>query len=404
MYLVRPGIFRNKKERSQSKRTALLPGRAIKVITGFFPEVIYYFKRKKEDLIMKKTMKTASLLLAAALAVMSLPACGSSAAPSSAGTTTAGTTAAGTSAAGTTAAPAETEKAKDFKVAMILDSSVSDGGWGASCYQAMVGAAKESGWETVYTDNVATADFATVMTDYAELGYNLIFAPGNQYTDAVKQVAAEYPDIKFALLNGTVETDNITSILPDAKQIGYMAGALAGLMSKTGSIGFIGGMELDTTKAKLECYEKAAQKVNPDIKVSSAYAGSFSDTAKGKEIASSMISTYDVDVMFGDASAVDTGAREALTASEGRYGIGQPGDLGSADDKIIICSIVTDNAALLKACMEDVVSGSFGGKTIYGDLSNGCLSVGTFSNLVPDDIQTKYKEAVDQIKSGTFIQ
>lgn len=354
---------------------------------------------------MKKTMKTASLFLAAALTVMSLSACGSSAAPSSsAETTTAGTTAAGAPAAETTAAPDETEKTKDFKVAMVLDSSVSDGGWGASCYQAMVGAAKESGWETVYTDNVATADFATVMTDYAELGYNLIFAPGNQYTDAVKQVAAEYPEIKFALLNGTVETDNITSILPDAKQIGYMAGALAGLMSKTGSIGFIGGMELDTTKAKLECYEKAAQKVNPDIKVSSAYAGSFSDTAKGKEIASSMISTYDVDVMFGDASAVDTGAREALAASEGRYDIGQPGNLGSSDDKVIICSVVTDNAALLKACMNDVESDSFGNKTIYGDLSNGCLSVGTFSNLVPDDIQTQYKEIVDQIKSGDFIQ
>lgn len=348
---------------------------------------------------MKKSMKTVSLLLAAALTTLSLSACTSSAAPTSAETTAASTTA-----AETTVAPTESEKAKDFKVAMVLDSSVSDGGWGASCYQAMIRAAEESGWETVYTDNVATADFTTVMTDYAELGYHLIFAPGNQYTDAVKQVAEEYPEIKFALLNGTVETDNITSILPDANQIGYMAGALAGLMSKTGSIGFIGGVELDTTKAKLECFEKAAQKVNPDIKVSSAYAGSFSDTAKGKEIASSMISTYDVDVMFGDASAVDTGAREALAASENRYDIGQPGDLGSADNKIIICSVVTDNAALLKACMKDVESGSFGNKTIYGNLSNGCLNVGTFSSLVSDDIQAQYKEIIEQIMSGSFIQ
>ncbi len=350
---------------------------------------------------MKKTMKTASLFMAAALAAMSLSACGGSSAPSSAETTAAGTTAA----SGTTAAAAaETAESKDYKVAMICDSSVSDGGWGASCYQAMVDAAADCGWETVYTDNVANADYSTVMTDYAELGYDLIFAPGNQYTDAVKQVAEEYPDIKFALLNGTVETDNIVSILPDAKQIGYMAGALAGLMSKTGNIGFIGGMELDTTKAKLECYEKAAQKVSPDIKVSSAYAGSFSDTAKGKEIASSMISTYDVDVMFGDASAVDTGAREALAATEGKYDIGQPGDLGSADDKVIICSVVTDNAALIKACMKDVESASFGNRTIYGDLSNGCLSIGTFSSVVPEDVQTQYKEIVDQIKAGTFIQ
>lgn len=348
---------------------------------------------------MKKSMKTVSLLLAAALTALSLSACTSSAAPTSAEITAASTTA-----AETTAVPTESEKAKDFKVAMVLDSSVSDGGWGASCYQAMIRAAEESGWETVYTDNVATADFTTVMTDYAELGYHLIFAPGNQYTDAVKQVAEEYPEIKFALLNGTVETDNIVSILPDANQIGYMAGALAGLMSKTGNIGFIGGVELDTTKAKLECFEKAAQKVNPDIKVSSAYAGSFSDTAKGKEIASSMISTYDVDVMFGDASAVDTGAREALAASENRYDIGQPGDLGSADNKIIICSVVTDNAALLKACMKDVESGSFGNKTIYGNLSNGCLNVGTFSSLVSDDIQAQYKEIIEQIKSGSFIQ
>jgi basic membrane protein A len=348
---------------------------------------------------MKKSMKTVSLLLAAALTAISFSACTSSAAPTSVESTAASTTA-----AETTAAPTESEKAKDFKVAMVLDSSVSDGGWGASCYQAMIRAAEESGWETVYTDNVATADFTTVMTDYAELGYHLIFAPGNQYTDAVKQVADEYPEIKFALLNGTVETDNITSILPDANQIGYMAGALAGLMSKTGNIGFIGGVELDTTKAKLECFEKAAQKVNPDIKVSSAYAGSFSDTAKGKEIASSMISTYDVDVMFGDASAVDTGAREALAASENRYDIGQPGDLGSADNKIIICSVVTDNAALLKACMKDVESDSFGNKTIYGNLSNGCLNVGTFSDLVSDDIQAQYKEIIEQIKSGSFIQ
>ena len=355
---------------------------------------------------MKKLPTPAALLMAALLAAASLSACSSPSAAPSAGTTAASSDA-GSSAPETTApgtAAAETTSDKSYKIAMVLDSSISDGGWGASCYQAMVNAAAESGWETVYTDNVATADYATVMTDYAELGYDLIFAPGNQYTDAVKQVAEEYPEIKFILLNGTVETENITSVLPDAKQIGYMAGALAGLMSKTGNIGFIGGMELDTTKAKLECYEKAAQKINPDIKVSSAYAGSFSDTAKGKEIASSMISTYDVDIMFGDASAVDTGAREALAGQEGRYDIGQPGDLGSADHEVIISSVVTDNAALVKACMEDVEKGTFGGRTIYGDLSNGCLSVGTFSNQVPKEIQDEYLKIVEEIKAGIFIQ
>lgn len=293
---------------------------------------------------------------------------------------------------------------KAYKIAMVLDSSVSDGGWGASCYQAMLDAAAQRGWETAYSENIPSSDFVTAFTDYADLGYDLIFAPGNQYTDAVKEVAAEYPDIYFCLLNGTTETENITSVLPDADQIGYMAGALAGLLTKTNYIGFIGGVELDTTKAKLACYTKAAQFVNPDCQVTSNYAGSFDDAAKGKEIASAMISTYDVDVMFGDASAVDTGAREAIAESEGRYDIGQPGDLGSADHEIIACSVVTDNSALVGECMDDVMNGEYGNKTIYGNLENGCLSVGTFSSIVPEEIQTQYLEYVEQIKAGTFAQ
>lgn len=311
--------------------------------------------------------------------------------------------AAGSGTAGTTSEPGAQSAASGYKVAMLVNSSISDGGWGASCYQAMVDAAERSGWEHAVTDNVQTSDYATVMTDYADQGYQLIFAPGNEYTDAVDQVAADYPDVYFCLLNGTLEKDNITSVLPDARQIGYMAGALAGLMTESGRIGFIGGMELDTTKEKLDCYAAGAQKVNPDVQVQSAYAGSFDDSAKGKEIASSMISTYDVDIMFGDASAVDTGAREALADAGSRYGIGQPGDLSSADDKVILCSVVTDNAALVEECMKDVEAGTYGNKTIKGDLSNGCLSTGTFSSLVSQEVKDQYLEYIEQMREGTFI-
>ena len=308
---------------------------------------------------------------------------------------------------GTMTVPAVSVAAEEgeYKIAMVLDSSISDGGWGASCYQAMVDAAEEMGWETAYTDNVATSDFVTVMTDYADLEYDLIFAPGNEYTDAVTQVSEEYPDTYFCLLNGALETDNVISVLPDAQQIGYLAGALAGLMTKTNNIGFIGGMEIDTTKMKLESYEAAAKKVNPDVNVSSAYAGSYDDAAKGKEIASSMISTYDVDVMFGDASAVDTGAREALAEEDGKYSIGQPGDIGSADDAVIMCSVLTDNAALVRECMEAVEAGDYGNRTIHGSLEDGCLQVGTFSDvIVSKEIQDQYMELVEQIKNGTFIE
>lgn len=302
-------------------------------------------------------------------------------------------------------ASAAAKAGKTYKVAMILDSTISDGGWGAACYNAMVAAAKKTGFEVKYTDGLATADFASTMKSYCDLGFDLIFAPGNQYTDSVKEVAKDYPNVKFALLNGTVQTKNIVSLLPDAKQIGYMAGAFAGLMTKSNSIGFIGGMELDTTKAKLACYQAGAKAVNPKVKAYSAYAGSFSDSAKGKEIANSMVSMNKVDVMFGDASAVDSGAREALAKYKNTYDIGQPSDmLAIQKSSVIIGSVVTDNARMLQICMEDVKKNTFGNKTIYGNLTNGALSVGKFSSAVPKDVQAKYLKIVDKIKKGTFIK
>lgn len=305
------------------------------------------------------------------------------------------------------AAPAA-DATKTYKVAMICDSSISDGGWGAACYNAMTGAAEAHGWETMYTDSIDVADYVSSMTSYCSLGYDMIFAPGNQYSDAVKEVAADYPDVKFAVLNGSEDlpTANISSILPNADQIGYLAGGLAGLMTKSNTLGFIGGMELDTTKAKLAGYEKAAKFVNPAItNVLSAYAGSFNDTAKGMELATSMISEG-ADVFFGDASAVDSGARQAIdsanSASINIFDIGQPADI-LGQNPCIISSVVTDNAGMLGLCMDDVEAGTFGNKVVYGTLENNCLSVGKINtDLVSEDVQKAYMEFVEKVKSGEF--
>lgn len=293
--------------------------------------------------------------------------------------------------------------AGSYKVALVCDGSINDGGWGASCYQAMVDAADELGWETAYSESVSSSDWATTLENYVDQGYNMLFLPGAQYRDVAKQIADENPDCHMCILNTEVEGDNVESLVPDADQIGLLAGVLAGVLSKTNSIGFIGGTELDTTKTKLSQYTAAAQKINPSITVKSAYAGSFTDAAKGKELANSMLTNDNIDVMFGDASVVDTGAREALAGAEGVYDIGQPSDLGSADDELIACSVITDNKSMIKTAMEDVENGEFGGKTIKGDLSNGGVYLGTFSSIVTEDQQKQVEEYVEQVEAGTFL-
>ena len=309
---------------------------------------------------------------------------------------------------------------KVYKVAMICDSSISDGGWGAACYNAMVAAAEKMGWETEYTDSISQDQDYDSIVAYCALGYDMIYAPGNQYTDAVLQAAEEYPDVAFALLNGAEKTPgeavngNVSSLLPNAQQIGWIAGALAGLMTESGKLGFIGGMELDTTKGKIAGFEEAAKYVaeqeGKTVELLPVpYANSFSDAPKGKEFATELIS-QGADVFFGDASAVDSGAREAIddantaAGSIKIYDIGQPADI-LGQNPCIICSQVTDNSAMIVASMEAVEAGTFGGNTVYGTLENKTLSAGAINtDLVPAEIVEKYNAYLQQMMDGTFMK
>lgn len=308
---------------------------------------------------------------------------------------------------------------KQYKVAMICDSSINDGGWGTACYNAMVDAATKLGWTYEVTDSISQNEYYESMAAYCSLDYDLIYAPGNQYTDAVLQIAEEYPNVAFALLNGAETTPakakngNVTSLLPNATQIGWIAGALAGLMSESGTIAFIGGMELDTTLAKYAGFKEAAayvaaQEGKTVSCLDAVYAGSFDASDKGIEFAKAMMD-QGADVFFGDASAVDSGARQAIDEANKAngaikvYDIGQPADI-LGQNECVICSQITDNSSLVGLSMQAVMDGTFGGETLFGSLQNGALSVGRINDLVPKDVQDKYLAYVDQMIADTFMK
>ena len=227
------------------------------------------------------------------------------------------------------------------------------------------------------------------------------------------------PEIAFALLNGAAETPakaengNVSSLLPNATQIGWIAGALAGLMTETGTIAFIGGMELDTTKGKYEGYKEAAAYVaekagKTATTLDIVYSNSFSASDKGIEFAKAMIDKG-ADVFFGDASAVDSGARQAIdeyNAAQGSvkvFDIAQPADL-LGQNECIIGSQVTDNSAMVGACMEAVEAGKLGGDVIYGTLENGALSAGAVADIVPSEVKEQYAAYIEEMKAGTFMK
>ena len=309
---------------------------------------------------------------------------------------------------------------KTYKVAFILNCSISDGGWGTACYSELVAAVeRNANWEMAYTDNLSQDGYYDAMVAYCNEGFDLIYAPGGEYTDAVMQVAAEYPDVAFAQLNGSVDSPaaapngNVSSLLPDAQQIGWIAGALAGLMTESGTVAFIGGMELTTTLAKYEGFVEAAkyvgEKEGKTIKALDAvYANSYDDSAKGIEFANAMIE-QGADVFFGDASAIDSGARQAIDAKNAAlgavkvYDIAQPADI-LGQNECIIGSQVTDNSSLIELSFKAVEEGTFGGEVLYGNLQNGVLSTGALSELVPADVQEKYQAYIKEMTDGTFMK
>ncbi|MBS5663767.1 MAG: BMP family ABC transporter substrate-binding protein, partial [Clostridium sp.] len=151
--------------------------------------------------------------------------------------------------------------------------------------------------------------------------------------------------------------------------IGWIAGALAGLMTENGTIAFIGGMELDTTKGKYEGYKEAAayvaEKAGKTAKtLDIVYSNSFSASDKGIEFAKAMMDKG-ADVFFGDASAVDSGARQAIdeyNAAQGGikvFDIAQPSDL---------------------------------------------LSAGAVADIVPADVKEQYNAYIEEMKAGTFMK
>ena len=356
--------------------------------------------------------KVFALLLTLAM-VLSLAACG--------GGTAGGSSGGDSGSSGTTGGDSGSADGdgKTYKVAMICDSSISDGGWGMACYNAMMDAAEKYGWETAVSDSIAQSAYYESIVAFCDLGYDLIYAPGNQYTNAILQAAEEYPETAFALLNGGADTPeqaankNVTSLLPDSQQVGWIAGILAGLMTETGKVAFIGGMEIDTTKGKyagfVESAEYIGQQEGKSVEaLDIVYSGDFSASDKGIEFAKAMMD-QGADVFFGDASAVDSGARQAIdeaNAAAGSvkvYDIAQPGDF-LGQNECIIGSQVTDNSGLVGLCMEAVENGTFGGETIFGTMQNGVLSVGKLSDLVPADVQEKYGNYIDQVMDGTFMQ
>ena len=179
-------------------------------------------------------------------------------------------------------------------------------------------AQKDLGIEFKYVEPASPSEDEGYLREYAEAGYDLVIATGFLMKDATEKVAKDFPDVKFALIDEVSALPNVASLLFAEDQGSFLVGALAAMMSKTGNVGFVGGMEIPLIQKFQKGYEMGAKYVNKDAKVGVLYtSGSnpFNDPVRGKENALSLIK-QGADVVYHAAGGTGVGVIEAAKESK----------------------------------------------------------------------------------------
>ena len=203
-------------------------------------------------------------------------------------------------------APAAEEAATPkVRMAMIFMGTIDDGNWNSMAYNGLLEVEK-MGFEIGYTESVEDADVARVLRNYATEGWDVIWAHSGTYPNAVMEVAAEFPDVSFAVPTGPGMDfpPNVWQVTHEWEDAYFLAGAMAGLMTKTNAVGQVGGIPIPIYSASMISYNLGVQYANPDAKVfEPVFVGSFVDPVAAKQAAVAQIE-QGADII---CSSVDSG-------------------------------------------------------------------------------------------------
>lgn len=296
----------------------------------------------------------------------------------------------------------EKAEKKTFKVAMVLPGPISDAGWNANAYKGLMEARDKYGIEVAYSENVHLSDFEETFRDYASKGYDLIIGNGYEFGEVNAKVAPEFPNTWFVAINGDNFGPNYGSLQYKHWEVGYVAGALAGRMTKSGTIGFVGGMEIPSVSEPAAQYERAAKAFNPQIKVLTSYVGSWEDVAKGKELALALINAG-ADVLFHEADAAGTGVIQAAD-ERGVWAIGACGDQSVIAPKVVLTSLLQESPKLIDFIVNALIEGKIEGKVYVLGLVDGVQGLAPYHEAVPEDVRKAVDQVVEDIKAGKITK
>ncbi len=235
--------------------------------------------------------------------------------------------------------------------------------------------------------------------DLISQGVKLIIGIGFFQEEALKEVAKEHPDVSFAIIDASVDLPNVTSVIFREDEGSFLAGCSAAMVTKTGKLGFIGGMKSDIIDKFQKGYEEGAKYIKPDVSVEVKYIGdteeAFSSPDLGKKIAKDMY-TNDIDVIFAAAGGSGLGVIETARIKN-KYCIGVDADQDYIAPGNVITSMIkrVDNALYL--IVRDYMDNKLKAGTIVMGLKDNGVSLTEFK--YSQDLLTKEQfEKLDAVK------
>ncbi|MFN7946179.1 MAG: BMP family ABC transporter substrate-binding protein [Blastocatellia bacterium] len=240
---------------------------------------------------------------------------------------------------------------------------------------------------------------------FAQYGYDLIIGVGFAQGPIIEQVAADYPNTKFAIVDFVVNKPNVAGLIFKEHEGSFLVGMIAAARTKTNTIGFVGGMDIPLIHKFLVGYEEGAKYVNPNIRVLPNFVGitdaAWNNPGKGRELATAQIE-QGADIVFQAAGNSGLGVFDAAEA-KGKYAIGVDSNQNWIKPGHILTSMVkrVDNAVF--SVIKDTVEGKFkGGPHVYGLDNDGVgYAIDQYNKaLIPPSLIEKIEEAKRDILAG----
>jgi basic membrane protein A len=317
-------------------------------------------------------------------------------------------------ACGSTSGGGATSTAK--KICLVTDiGGLNDRGFNALANQGLEKAKTDFGVTGTVTESKSGNDYVPNLTNCVTQGNDLTIGVGFLMQQAIGTVAAQFPDKKFAIIDGTGTDDkgndlnqtNVTGLFFKEQDAGALVGVIAGMLEKTPSaplkgtktISAVGGISIPPVNRYIAGYKFGASQIDPSIKVLVGYSNEFADPAKCKPVAESQIAQGS-EIVFQVAGGCGLGALQAA-GDKKVYSIGVDTDQKTANSSVIASAVKRVDVATYTA-IKNVVNGTANPHAQSFGLDNDGVGFATGNITLSQDIQDKVKSVSDGIKAGTI--